>query len=238
MIQRLVTNGCSYVNHYANGGGHHDLANQLGIKFVNDISKAGNSNQAIIRTTLTDCLAETQPTLYVVGISFDARIEIPVCYNDNQQDQWITVTGLDFNNEPITVDKHTIMDYIDSRQKIYGTALFDQVYWLFMRFAMLIDSVKQNGHCIVVFNTAESKVQDCFQRHGEDRFGIFKKYSAEIIDNLKWLSIPWQITQGAAYVNSDEHLPPDCRHIAPGEHRYLNNFLFDHINKHRSEFGL
>jgi hypothetical protein len=55
----------------------------------------------------------------------------------------------------------------------------------------------------------------------------------EIIQGFKWRSIPWQFDQGAAYLEEDQKYPWNCRHVAPGDHQYLNDFLYNYIQEHK-----
>ena len=78
MIQRLVVNGCSYMDVYASGNGHVDLASRLNIPTMESIAQSGCNNSRIIRTTLKDSYLTTEPTLYVLGVTFISRSEAPI----------------------------------------------------------------------------------------------------------------------------------------------------------------
>ena len=58
----------------------------------------------------------------------------------------------------------------------------------------------------------------------ETQFALLRQRS-NIVDGLKWCSVPWQFMQGAAYPPNDKPLPWDCRHVAAGHHKHLNQFL-------------
>ena len=78
MISRLVVNGCSYVKCYDRGNGHIDLAERLNIPSAYSLALPGSCNNRIIRTTLKDSYITDHPTLYIVGLSFLNRSELPV----------------------------------------------------------------------------------------------------------------------------------------------------------------
>ena len=96
------------------------------------------------------------------------------------------------------------------------------------RLLCLTDSLTFRGHRVVIFNTAENSVNyyinnNCFDPLREKK---------QIIHGLNWCSIPWQIQQGAAWMVGEEHIDPGCRHVAPGQHQWLNEFLVEYINQH------
>ena len=90
MIKLLVVNGCSYAQVYANGNGHIDLARRLGIVGHHNIPQAvslgigGSANSRILRTTLKHSYITQVPTLYVLGLTFISRLELPICNPDNE----------------------------------------------------------------------------------------------------------------------------------------------------------
>jgi hypothetical protein len=236
MVTQLVTNGCSYMTHQAMDGGIEHLADLLGISNTQDISRPGNSNQSIIRTTLEHSLQTDQPTLYVVSITYLPRLELPVALHTDQwssgRDRWLNITNTDFDQTLLktTTTKHEIMDYVDLKHRIYNDANYELVRELFRNLRMLIDSVKARGHSIAVFNSAEERVVDCFNTVGIDEFAKFD--SVEFIDQLSWLSNQYQYDNGLTWDDGDEKFPLVQRHVRSGQYKLLNNFLVDYINKH------
>ena len=92
MITDVVTNGCSYMATYAQGKGHNDLALALQMQ-SDDISITGSANSRIIRATLKHSYETKQKTLYVIGLTFISREELPICGWDDgiypsEQDVW------------------------------------------------------------------------------------------------------------------------------------------------------
>ena len=90
----------------------------------------------------------------------------------------------------------------------------------------LIDTLHYQGHRVIIFNTAESGVD--YWLIDNPQFDPIRTRK-EIINGLLWRSIPWQLDQGATWPLEDNRHPRDCRHVAPGEHKWLNEFLIDYI---------
>jgi hypothetical protein len=90
----------------------------------------------------------------------------------------------------------------------------------------LIDTLNHCGHRVVIFNTAEDGVKSWLVVN--PKFNPVRNRK-EIIHGLAWKSIPWQFEQGARWPVEDEQYPPDCRHVIPGDHKWLNQFLIDYI---------
>ena len=83
-VNHLVVNGCSYMEAYAQGHGQVDLAERLGIATSESLAIGGSANTRIIRTTLKHSYQTTQPTFYVVGMTFLSRLEIPILENQTE----------------------------------------------------------------------------------------------------------------------------------------------------------
>ena len=224
------------MTHHVMDGGIEHLADLLGISNTQDISRPGNSNQSIIRTTLEDSLQTDQPTLYVASITYLPRLELPVALHTDRwssgHDRWLNITNTDFDLTPLktTTTKHEIMDYVDLKHRIYNDANYELVRDLFRNLRMLTDSVKSRGHSIVVFNSAEERIVDCFNTYSVAEFGQFD--SDELVDQLGWLSNQYQYDNNLLWDDGDEKFPLVQRHVQSGQYTLLNNFLVDYINKH------
>lgn len=218
------------MKHHAMGDGHKDLAQQLGIEHYDSLSQYGQSNSAIIRLTVADSM-QAEPTLYVVGTTFLHRFELPVLKKVNNE-KW----GSFGNSTPIGAREYDdcvvdLESYVNLHLQYSINSVKEHAYALYLQLAMMIDSVKSRGHKIVVFNTAETMMDEAeFLDPNDVKF--LDNYNAEIIDRLQWQSVSWQHAQGAKSVPEDikRDIPLSSRHIAPGEHKFLNNFLHEHIN--------
>jgi hypothetical protein len=228
MIQRLITNGCSYMHIHAQGAGHLDLANLLNIKNSESLAISGSCNSRIIRTTLQDCYATTQPTLYIIGLTFFHRYELSIRQGHPDPDgKWVSFTGTGssvFDDYEEHITKKDLDTYADLYAKfLYLSEVGTDLQW---KLLSLIDTLHYRGHRVVIFNTAEGGVD--YWLVDNPKFDPLRKRK-EIINGLAWRSIPWQFEQGARWPVEDERHPLDCRHVVPGDHKWLNQFLIDYI---------
>ena len=233
MIDRLFVNGCSYMNLYAQGNGHIELASLLGIKESTTIAKPGQCNDRIIRTTIQDMYCTNQKTLYVLGLTFLMRFDLPLNQHCDVIDgHWITLhedlipkqKNLWFPN----IEQNQLLPYLHLHHRwilTHENMCRSVVKDLIGRLATLVAAARSLGHRMLIFRTVESPVWIGLQ---DQDLKIFTA-RPEMIQDLAWCSIPWQIKQGAKSPDSDANIPRDFRHILPGEHRFLNDFLFDYI---------
>lgn len=224
-IERLVINGCSYMWYYHRGGGSQDLAKKLSLRSHHSLAEPGACNSAIVREVLRDSY-QNLSTLYVIGLTFISRTELPV---GSTSSLWRSTS----NTQPPTMHHKWSVDddqnYLQLWQKsmVFGVNAVLQDLWL--KLLCLIDSLTLRGHQVIIFNTAEHIVE--YQDESQLIFQIIES-RREIIDALRWKSVPWQLQQGAQYVMQDENLNPKIRHVAPGHHNHLNDFLVDYIKQH------
>ena len=96
MINNLVVNGCSYMYSYAAGKGHVDLSKRLAISNSDSLAISGSANSRILRTTLKHSY-NAPPTLYVLGMTFLSRLEIPICEPENDfEGRWVNPQNQEF----------------------------------------------------------------------------------------------------------------------------------------------
>jgi len=230
MINRLVTNGCSYMAYHHKGGGTLDLANKLNITSFNSLAKNSVCNNRILRTTLRDLYSTTVPTLYIIGITFVHRYELTVLDNPGIDGRWQSFNGTHNSMNPEYHDQVSLKDLENFSRAwnniIYDIELFED---LTFRLMSIVDAANRLGHKILVFNTAEH-LADYFIE--DSKFDILKT-KIELIQGLKWKSIPWQFEQGAKWPQEDEVYPENCRHVQPGDHAWLNKFLIKYIDQYK-----
>lgn len=231
LLQRLVSNGCSYMWNYALGKGHQDLAKSLNIKQVDDLSKCGATNDRIFRTTIRDSLHTDIPTLYLLGLTFLSRTEYPIDFLISDPDgPWFSmqnsVPNLPAHPNQIITDRD-MQDLYRIKQKMF----IQGGYWYFDNFCLhlisLINDLKSRGHRCLVFMNAEMQHLDWID---DERFKMLFNYS-EIIEGLKWLAIPWQHQFGVPG-QQDDRVPPDIQHRVSGEHGLLNSFILEYLKNH------
>jgi hypothetical protein len=231
-MTRLVANGCSYMYAYANGGGPQDLANRLGMDQAESLAIEGACNSRIIRTTIRDSYWTDKPTLYVVGITFLARGELPInMIRDDVEGRWLSTQTFEFpGNErypPYWTKKDTKL-YLELKTKTEIDSIEDRLEHLMYQLLMMIASLTSRGHQVVIFRNPADAYDHWFDCRDFVPFGT----SANMVDGLRWSAIQYQARAGVKFEPADAQLPEGIRHPVPGEHGPLNTFLVEYINKH------
>ena len=232
MIQQLVVNGCSYMEVYANGGGHVDLAQQLGITNCFSLAIGGSANSRIIRSTLKHSYQTTVPTFYLLGMTFLSRLEWPILYQDTTREfegVWTNPQNQQFRNQWMSdwTDQDT-KKWIDLKLKSELYSIADRLEDLMYRMLSLQASLTARGHCVLMYQQAD----DIYQEFLEDtRFELFKN-NLGIKDGFAWRSIAWQHmhkVQATVYPAGNQYVPPDMAHPEPGHHLMINTHLTQYI---------
>jgi hypothetical protein len=235
-ISRLVVNGDSYMEVYAQGAGHADLARRLNIANSTSLAIGGSADSRVIRTTLKDSYLTDQPTLYVIGVGFLSRWEVPVMSNDHDN----TFEGRWTNPQ----NQHYVHHWEHNwNQKLTGQLMElklitdfysvpDRLEDLMYRLAAMISNLHARGHSVVIFQQAD----DIYQRYlDRDSMHLFQN-NPIFIDGLRWRAVPWQIAQGVSTTNYGHNpaykVPDELKHPAAGQHEILNTFLCQYINEH------
>jgi hypothetical protein len=238
MITELVTNGCSYMHTYVEGNGHADLANRLNLK-ATDISISGSANSRIIRTTLKHSYETDNKCLYVLGMTFISREELPICRYDpgiypTVHDIW---EGAWTNPQNQHFGKNRWKDWTDNdtkqwvlfREKYESGTIVDRIENLMYQMLAMIDSLTSRGHNCIIYQQAD-KWWDGMMPDDYDRVQLLEHKN--IICNFKWCAVREQHRAGVPYVPDEEHVEPEVRHRLTGAHEWLNNYLESHIRKH------
>ncbi len=217
---------------YSNGNGHVDLARELDISTAQSLAIPGSCNSRIIRTTLKDSYITDQPTLYVVGLSFLHRNEMPVGLEQEFEGRWLS-----FQNaiNPEKIDQYFWTDkdscrLVDCFSRISPHVIKDRLEQLMFNLLTMISDLEKRNHRVIVFRQPPEAYADVSMLDDE-RF-TFLKNCVSIIDGLNWSSLEFLATKSIQYTPSDSHLPTNIRHPLPGEHTYLNTFLVEYIKKH------
>jgi len=238
MITRLVVNGCSYMHHYSNGYGHRDLANELSISNVLSLALNGSCNSRIIRTTLKDSYQTSEKTFYVIGLTFLGRVELPVAKVINPfEGRWMSIqntvdSGWWCNNSILSM--HELSQFVDFKLKTEINSIADRLEQLMYQLLSMINDLISRGHQVLVFQNP-SDIYDEYLNNNQ--FAQLTR-CINIIDGLKWKAIPWQVTQGIKFNPRDKNLDINIRHPLPGEHKFLNKFLIDYINKNALQLSV
>lgn len=224
-MTRLVVNGCSYMQAYAIGNGHVDLAKKLNISTAVSLAKPGSCNSRIIRTTLKDSYLTIEKTLYIIGLTFLGRTELPIAdTGDSFEGKWLSIQNK-FNpnyhyNNQWTDDN--CKQFIEIKLKAELYSIDDYLEQLMYQVLSMVGDLISRGHKVVVFRNPADSYDDCLTN---SKFAQLNNCN-NIVDGLKW-----KAEQGIKFDPADSNLNDDIKHPLPGEHASLNNFLFEYINK-------
>jgi hypothetical protein len=235
--QQLVVNGCSYVEAYASGGGHVHLAELLAIPHAQSLGLGGSTNSRIIRTTLKHSYQQAEPTLYVVGMTFLSRMELPILDQaDSFEGRWTNPQNQEFSARwhPHWTAADTDAFYeLKLKSEVYST--FDRLDDLQYRILSMISNLQTRGHGVVVYQQAD----DLHLPYIDDANFDLLRQTPAVVGGYKWRAVPWQheLDVPAMYTvpTNNRYGEPDAaiRHRLPGAHHLLNKFLFDHIGQHQ-----
>ena len=229
---QLVVNGCSYMDAYAQGQGHWDLAHRLDIPIASSIAISGSANNRIIRTTLKHSYQTLKPTLYVLGLTFVSRDELPICNPVSEfEGSWTNPQNQLHQHRWHTHWRQKDTDqYVELKLKWEIYSVEDRIEDLQYRLLAMAAALRARGHGIVVYNQADQMAD-----MNDLRFGLLK--TPWVIDQLKWQAIQWQHQQGVSAmtypVNNIYHVPDDMQHREPGYHSVVNEFLASHIKQNK-----
>lgn len=231
-IGQLVVNGCSYMETYSIGNGHTDLAKQLGIGQSSSLAIGGSANSRIIRTTLKHSYQTNIPTLYILGMSFLSRTEIPILDNrDEFEGRWTNPQNQLFVKDwQLHWTQKDTDQFVELQLKSEAYSILDRLEDLMYRLITMIVDLQHRGHRVLVFQHADDGYQDFLSN---DRLKLFQR--PEIIGGYRWRATPWQHEQGVKATVYDPPMPmvsPEMTHREVGKHQKLNKYLCDYIQKH------
>jgi hypothetical protein len=241
-VGRLVVNGCSYMEVYSSGHGHHHFAEQLSISDYKSLAIGGSANSRILRTTLKDSYNADVPTIYILGLTFISRSEIPILkyVNENEESsfegRWTNPQNQMFSNrwENFWTEKDTDL-FVSLKLKSELFSLLDRTEDLMYQTIALIDSLKSRGHKIIVFQQADDSYNYLLDT---PRLSLFRNYK-EIVRGFGWQAIQWQhqngvkISGGSDFKNKYSEPSEEIKHRMPGEHQKLNEFLINYIKEYK-----
>jgi len=229
MINNLVVNGCSYMELYASGLGHVDLATRLNIAHSHSLALGGSANSRIIRTTLKHSYTVEQPTLYILGMTFVSRREIPILnpvHGQSFEGMWTNPQNQDFESQWQAQWSRSDTDlYVKLKLKWEWMSVADRMEDLMYRIVSMGQDLMSRGHRVLVFQQADDLHLEIFDH---PRFDLFRK-QPWIID-YTWRSIVWQHKQGVP--GTGAKAPEPIRHRHPQHYHQLNKFLTDYIWTH------
>lgn len=232
MIEQVIVNGCSYMDAYCKGLGYLDLGSRLGIKSAGKLAVSGCANSRIIRSTLKHSYTATAPTLYVLGLTFMSRWELPILKEYREfEGRWLNPQAQEFDDVLFKWSHKDTEIFKDLQFKAVILAHEDQLEDLMYRLLSMLHDLRSRGHQAIIYNQADNIIPDLV---ADPKFELLRS-DPSFIQGLTWLAIPWQHQQGAKIATYPKHKEPpaEFRHVAPGEHRYLNTYLTNYIQEHK-----
>lgn len=248
-MNRLVVNGCSYMDAYAQGGGHLDLAKSLGIPVVESLAIGGSANSRIIRTVLKDSYGTNTPTFYVLGLTFVSRGELPILKlppgetdDDSFEGRWSNPQNQYFKSkwEHFWTEKDTAL-YVDIRHKAEVYSLVDRTEDLMYQLLSMISDLESRGHRALIYQQADESL---LLTPPPENKSVLERTKLQLLNSkhnfvhgLRWPSVIWQHEQGVPEMRSDTWVgpygetPEHLRHRMPGHHQKLNEYLINYINE-------
>lgn len=231
-VSRLVVNGCSYAANYCQGGGGQDLAARLGIGTVHNLSRPGSCNKRIIRTTIKDSFQTTQASLYIIGLTFLSRTELPILETTDQfEGGWLSVgmTAPNRSDYQENWNSSLVQRYIELQLQSQVHSLEDRLEELVYQILSLVSDLDHRGHKALIFMQPADVAEDLLAQQKFERLTSCKN----VIEGLAWKAIEYQTQAGARGVPGEEHVPANVRHVMPGDHKILNDFLENYIRTHQ-----
>lgn len=228
----LVVNGCSYMESYAAGNGQVELADQLGLANPVSLAIGGSANSRILRTTLKHSYT-APPTLYVLGMTFLSRLEIPICEPlDDFEGRWVNPQNQEFSTRwQHDWTKKDSNQFVETKLKSEMYSILDRIEDLMYRMLSTISDLKSRGHRVLMFQQSDNLYIDLLNN---PRLRFFN--CPEIIDQFAWRAIAWQADQGVQpkqYPAGSQYVPPDMTHPAIGHHQRLNEYLTNYIQEYK-----
>jgi hypothetical protein len=226
---RLAVNGCGYMVGYAHGNGHIDLATMLKINNTASLAKSDSSNDRIIRTTLKDSYSTAQPTLYIIGLSFLGRMELPVQQIPDQfEGRWFSFQNSENKKflKDIVLSLSEFESVLAIKHKAEAESIEDRLEDLMYKLLAMVDSLQSRGHTAIVFNTADDLIVPYLAM---EKFKLLQ--NSAVIQGLAWKSVDYQFKNGVQTSRYDQqnNTPDNMKHPDPGAHRVLNDFLLAYL---------
>lgn len=228
----LVVNGCSYMESYAVGQGHVDLAQQLGLDCPVSLAIGGSANSRILRTTLKHSYT-APPTFYVLGMTFLSRLEIPICEQLNDfEGRWVNPQNQEFKYRwQLGWTQADSDQFVETKLKSEVFSILDRTEDLMYRMLSTISDLQSRGHRVLMFQQADNLYLNFLP---DSRLSLFDQ--PEIVGKFAWRATAWQTEQGVQpkdYGPGAPYVPPDMTHAAIGRHQKLNEYLTNYIQERK-----
>jgi hypothetical protein len=217
---------------YAVGQGHVDLAQRLALDCPASLAIGGSANSRILRTTLKHSYT-APPTLYVLGMTFLSRLEIPICEPENDfEGRWVNPQNQEFKHRwQYDWTQADSDQFVETKLKSEVFSILDRVEDLMYRMLSTIADLQSRGHRVMMFQQADNLYTNLLY---EPRLTLFDQ--PEIVGRFGWRATAWQAEQGVQpkdYGPGAPYVPPDMTHPAIGHHQMLNEYLTNYIQERK-----
>jgi hypothetical protein len=211
---------------YAGGQGHEDLAARLNIPIAESLAVGGSANSRILRTTVKHSYQSDCPTVYVLGMTFLSRLEIPILENQTEfEGRWTNPQNQKFKQHwQYGWTEQETQQFIDIKLKSEIYSILDRIEDLMYRMLSTVSDLRSRGHLVLMYQQADDLYQNLLEH---PRLKLFKTVP-NIIDGYAWRAVPWQLNCGVPTMPGNR-TPIEIRHPALGYHQKLNEFLVDYI---------
>jgi hypothetical protein len=220
---------------YAQGGGHQDLAERLGIPKSQSLAIGGSANTRIMRTVLKHSYQATEPTFYVLGMTFLSRLEVPILKDlSDFEGRWTNPQNQEFKGqwEHNWTDQDSEL-FVEIKLKTEVYSILDRLEDLQYRMLSLVHDLRSRGHGVVLYQQADNIYQEFLDSPKMSPIAT----CPEIINGYCWRAVAWQLENGVPPMNygnnPPHHVPTDMHHPAPGYHATLNEYLKNYIVEHQ-----
>jgi len=216
---------------YSQGGGHQDLAHRLGIRNSQSLAIGGSANTRIMRTVLKHSYLATEPTFYVLGMTFLSRLEVPILKDlSDFEGRWINPQNQEFKTqwEHNWTDQDSEL-FVEIKLKTEVYSILDRLEDLQYRILSLVRDLRSRGHGVLVYQQADNIYQEFLDSPKMKPIA----QCPEVVGGYRWRAVSWQLENGVPPTNygsnPSHHVPADMHHPAPGHHATLNEYLKNYI---------
>jgi hypothetical protein len=210
------------------------IEKEPGVPNAVSLAIGGSANSRILRTTQKHSYTPGASTLYVIGMTFVSRVEIPILDDTNQfEGRWSNPQNQQFRNRWVPQWKQTDSDqFVDLKLKWEIDSILDRTEDLMYHMLAVFSEIWQRGHRVLVFQQADNSYQELLEH---PRLKYFKEYPY-IVNGFEWRAVAYQHSQGVQpmiYAPGHPYVPPDMVHLAPGHHNIVNTYLTEYIREHK-----
>jgi hypothetical protein len=216
---------------YAQGNGHLDLAKRLGIPNAQSLAIGGSANTRIMRTVLKHSYFATEPTFYVLGMTFLSRLEVPILKELSEfEGRWTNPQNQEFKSQwEHNWSERDSERFVEIKLKTEVYSILDRLEDLQYRMLSLVHDLRSRGHGVLLYQQADNLYQNLLTH---PRMKPLSECQ-EIVGGYRWRAVSWQLENGVPptdYGNKPiHHVPADMHHPASGHHDKLNEYLTKYI---------